>query len=314
MKKKVLGLVIVLMSALLVNAQDVVFDFEQLSVPDTGFYIGADGNGGFGIDDLTFSNNFVDYGSFFYWDNFSYVYDTVSVDNQYIAVPGNANSGNIFGNAYVPADWTTYESVPVACSFANDVTVSSIMVTNNYSAYDVMVNGSSYTSSAPFATNDFFKLLIIGKIDGNITDTVVFYLADFTNGNSYIIDSWSEVDLTPLGVVDTILFTLESSDNGSYGMNTPAYFCIDDLKYSILTSLDGNDDIKFSVFPNPTTNYLNLSKNVDSYSIFDLNGKKILESNNYNGSSIDVSFLTSGIYLLNVISGENTKSIKFVKK
>ncbi len=31
------------------------------------------------------------------------------------------------------------------------------------------------------------------------------------------------------GIVTSLKFTLESSDNGTWGMNTPAYFCIDNF-------------------------------------------------------------------------------------
>jgi hypothetical protein len=47
--------------------------------------------------------------------------------------------------------------------------------------------------------------------------------------NGVYIDKWTYVDLTEFGKVDAIFFTLTSSDNGDYGMNTPAYFCMDNF-------------------------------------------------------------------------------------
>ena len=38
------------------------------------------------------------------------------------------------------------------------------------------------------------------------------------------------MDLTPLGVVSYIDFVMDTSDKGAYGMNTPTYFCIDNMK------------------------------------------------------------------------------------
>jgi hypothetical protein len=35
--------------------------------------------------------------------------------------------------------------------------------------------------------------------------------------------------LSPLGSVAEIVFDMQSSDSGMYGMNTPSYFCFDNL-------------------------------------------------------------------------------------
>ena len=54
---------------------------------------------------------------------------------------------------------------------------------------------------------------------------VPFYLAKGKN----IIADWTYVDLSTLGKVDELHFALTGSRTGDYGLNTPAYFCIDDL-------------------------------------------------------------------------------------
>ena len=59
-----------------------------------------------------------------------------------------------------------------------------------------------------------------------------FYLADFRfadNALDYVVDSWTWVDLSSLGVVSSLSFSLASSDVGQFGMNTPAYFAMDNL-------------------------------------------------------------------------------------
>ena len=94
-----------------------------------------------------------------------------------------------------------------------------------------MKNGDSFTKK--FETGDWFKL-IINAFDKNNNPTgqpVEFYLADFrTSTSAGIIKEWTKVDLTPLGTnVHTVKFGLESTDVGDWGMNTPAYFCFDNL-------------------------------------------------------------------------------------
>lgn len=46
---------------------------------------------------------------------------------------------------------------------------------------------------------------------------------------SRVVNDWYPVDLSALGVVDKIVFDLESTDieEGTGRMRTPAYFCLD---------------------------------------------------------------------------------------
>ena len=78
---------------------------------------------------------------------------------------------------------------------------------------------------------DFFLLQIFKYKNGVLgPEHLEVYLADYRSNNpedDYILDEWMEVDLSHLGPADSLLFSLSSSDVGSYGMNTPAYFCLD---------------------------------------------------------------------------------------
>jgi len=50
--------------------------------------------------------------------------------------------------------------------------------------------------------------------------------------NGSILNTWQSVDLSSLSAAKTLTFSLTSSDNGAYGMNTPAYFAMDNLTLS----------------------------------------------------------------------------------
>jgi hypothetical protein len=79
---------------------------------------------------------------------------------------------------------------------------------------------------------DFFLLEIVGLGGGGETGTVPVYLADYRfadNSMDYILDDWVTVDLSSLGAVEALEFRLSSSDNGGFGMNTPAYFAADNI-------------------------------------------------------------------------------------
>ena len=65
----------------------------------------------------------------------------------------------------------------------------------------------------------------------------------------------------------------------------------------------------FNIYPNPTDNYLNLQNNTNhyySFYIYDIAGKLVKEKNNLrNLHPINLSYLNSGVYFLNIHSGNN---------
>ena len=92
-----------------------------------------------------------------------------------------------------------------------------------------MTCGDSYAKK--FEKGDWFKLTITGYDENDEeTGTKEYYLADLRDeATAYIINDWRYVDLSGLGKVAKIGFELSSSDNGNWGMNTPAYFCFDNF-------------------------------------------------------------------------------------
>ena len=79
------------------------------------------------------------------------------------------------------------------------------------------------------------------------------------------------------------------------------------------TGVEDLSDVTFSVFPNPTSDFLNVSTsdNIESIKVFDMNGRLVL-SDTYNTSNVklDVMSLTNGYYTVLV---NDVKPIKFIK-
>ena len=115
-------------------------------------------------------------------------------------------------------------------------TFNGFYVNNSTYAYLAMRDGY-YVASPLEPDNGWFKLVVEGiKPDGSSSGKVVEYLADFQSTAVLpgILDYWKWVDLTPLGnEVNAIRFDVAGSDSGDYGLNTPAYFCFDDLSVTI---------------------------------------------------------------------------------
>ncbi|MBR6118409.1 MAG: DUF4465 domain-containing protein [Paludibacteraceae bacterium] len=104
-------------------------------------------------------------------------------------------------------------------------TVAGMYVCNNVYAYNSITKGDAIAGE-PFGDDDWFMLSIGGMLDGKMVNTQVdFYLAKGKN----VVTDWTYVDLSQLGKVDAIFFTMAGSRTGDWGLNTPTYFCIDNL-------------------------------------------------------------------------------------
>lgn len=103
--------------------------------------------------------------------------------------------------------------------------------TNSTYAALTMTNGNNYAKKLSYDAKDWFKLVVEGfSAAGKSTGTVEFFLADFRTQNAGgIVNQWKRVDLSSLGKVHKLSFTMDGSDKGEYGVNTPTYFCVDDI-------------------------------------------------------------------------------------
>ena len=97
---------------------------------------------------------------------------------------------------------------------------------NSYSFYTILL-GDSYARA--FTNGDSFTLTIHGVAADETEKTVDVSLASCANGDLTAARGWKYVDLTPLGTVNELYFTLTTTDSGAYGANTPLYFCLDKL-------------------------------------------------------------------------------------
>lgn len=97
-------------------------------------------------------------------------------------------------------------------------------ITNSTYAYQYIKNNPK-ADKAAWGSSDWFKLTITGYNKDDETGKIEIKLADGTS----LINTWQQVDLTKLGKVTKIRFTVASTDNNASGMVTPAYFCLDQL-------------------------------------------------------------------------------------
>jgi len=336
MKKKLHLLFVLMLFCNLITKAQIVSDFENLLLPMPpmgSYWNGSDQSGGFVSGGMYFPNSYdISFGS--YWANgfaYSSVIDSVTsgFTNLYAAKPagGYNNSDN-----YAVAQNNVVARL-------NNVTPSMVVdgfyVTNGTYAYNSMRDGDTFAKKFGDTTGtnsglpqgsypDFFKLTVKSYQGGQLSnDSVEFYLADFRFTNDsldYIVNTWEWVDCSIFQVFDSLKFSLSSSDNGAFGMNTPAFFCMDNLTIDVTV---GKNDVtsiqnKVEIFPNPASEVLyfrNINVNSKrSISIFNMNGQMLSENYiNANQKSLDISNLPVGIYSVKIQTESETIYKKFVK-
>lgn len=143
---------------------------------------------------------------------------TPGFTNQFSAIPGSGAGGS---ENYAVA--FAFESQQVL--FDRPTEVLSAEFTNTTYAFLAMKDGNDGFGfvPGPFGAGDFFKVVVTG-LDGmlNPTGSVEVLLAD---GND-VVDEWLFTDLSSLGSVSGLSFSVEMSDTSrSY----PTYFALDNL-------------------------------------------------------------------------------------
>ena len=226
-------------ACLLIHARSTaaVVTFEDIALAPSGYWNGSDGSGGFTSGGATFHNNYDD--TYSSWSGFAVSNHTNTTtqgwSNQYSAFTGGGAGGSA---QYVIGYYSTYDPVSTHVNFSvlTNLSGKGASFTNTTWAALEMANGGAFGAKkfggATGNDADWFLLTIEG-FDGAVsTGSVDVHLADFRdsdNSNDYILDEWRYVDFSPLGSVTRIEFSLSSSDNGTFGMNTPSYFAMDNF-------------------------------------------------------------------------------------
>ena len=322
--KKIYVLATVLLLGASLQAQQTI-GFESVVLSPDSYDNGAAGNGDFllGADPVSFSNVYESmWGS---WTGFSISNVT---DN---TTPGWANQYSAFtGSGYYGSSnyAVGYGVANVSCENEYQF-ISSFKITNaTYTAIS-MRDGDAYAkefgsvndaSGMPDGTNgeDFYRVWVYCEdYSGANTDSVEVMLADYRFADStqdYIVNTWLDVDLQNINFpVSRIQFRLESSDNGTFGMNTPAYYAIDNVVSAFPLGLSETELIEIAAYPNPVTNALKVKSEKGLLVLTDLSGGIIFSQKHTETSILDFSNLSNGVYILSVTNSKGKFSQKIVK-
>lgn len=254
-------------------AQSVV-DFDDLALEAESRWVGPDPNGETveGLYGPEVRGEFASHGAAFgntfdltyeVWSGFAYSNEsdneTPGFGNQHSAITGDGRGegADNYGLAFAVSpigegtvDATALQGLPtITIPFGRSV--ESLWITNTtYTAFS-MRDGDTFAKKFGGDSgqeHDWFKVTAYG-LDASgviLENTAEFYLADFRFEEStedYIVNDWREWNLSSLAGAASLHFDFTSSDVGMFGMNTPAYFAMDDLTLNVdVTPGDYNND------------------------------------------------------------------------
>lgn len=173
---------------------------------------------------------------------------------------------------------------------------------NSYPYYCIEF-GDAYARA--FNNGDKFTLTVHGIAADETEKTVDVTLASYTNGNLTINRGWKYVDLSALGAVNQLYFTMSSTDIGEWGMNTPAYFCMDKLSVasdpdSSLAHVSARAAISYDRKSGIAT------ADADYIAVYDTAGNRQMATE---GNRADLSNLAAGVYVIKA-GGSSLKIVR----
>lgn len=253
-----------------VRGGEVIANFENLTLaPDSAFQgptpgatiidgpYGPVAEGSFTTGGVSLINQYdLTYGS---WSGFAYSnqVDTTAAGwlNQSSAYPGAAHSGDNFGvafgyhnlagaNPFDPLNISHLEGLPYL-TLPEDAAIQGMYVANTtYTALSLLL-GDSFSGRPMGGVNgdipDWYKLTAYGTDAAGdvLTDAsgsalfVDLFLGDNRQGQMFIADQWMYMDLSGLVGAERLYFNVSGSLTGPYGLNTPSYFAVDDVTYTV---------------------------------------------------------------------------------
>jgi len=280
-----------------------VSDFEGLLTDPETFLNGDDESGGFEVGNIFLTNSYDT--DFAFWSGWA-ISNTTDVTspgffNQYSCIAGAGLDGSSsYAVAYVSGN-----SIIHTRNSAEGGIINGFYINNSTYAYLSMLEGDAFAKKfgGENGTDPDFLYVTIKKFGAQAgADSLNVYLADYTSDDpqeDYLLSDWTYVDLSGFGDVDTLSFEMHSSDIGSFGINTPTYFCVDnietaDMTTSVQPELSSLTPEAF-IYPNPTSSRIQFSEPVEEVVIYDVQGRRLLDAQQTR-TAMDLSGLQNGLY------------------
>lgn len=170
-----------------------------------------------------------------YWGGFalSKVYDRDATngkyENQYAVYNTEAASGDNFLLYY----YDSYSDPCYMVFIKQSALLHSVKLNLTTYVYASITDEAINDFARKFEDGDYLKVVFsaLDKLEKPTGESVECYVVDYRDGKRFVADNWNEFSLG--FTADRVRITIETSDVGEYGANTPLYIAIDDLVYSL---------------------------------------------------------------------------------
>lgn len=244
---------------------------------------------------------------------------SVSISNDTTICEGNevqlfAGGGNTFSwnnaNTLNNASISNPVASPTVGQTTYTVDVSDGVCSGN-ATVTITIEEAITTSISNDTSIQIFDVPFIVQLFASGGDSYEWQPAIGLNNNNIASPVFNPFDL---GITNDTSFTLTYTVKISEGACEAFETVNIDLTYNTFVSIASLSNNDFSIYPNPAKNFLHIvSKNLVSYNVeaFSIDGKKYSFQPNNNSGVIDISNLSSGIYLFRIY-GDNLSQNKRV--
>lgn len=300
-------------------SQSIKMTFESLNLPIDTFWNGSDLSGAYLepiplLGDTFIAHNSYDTAWGGYWSG-GIAVSTMSDDttenftNLYSSIAASGYNSSSYG-VVSGADTATISTTVML--WGDYQRFMSMYVSNATYTYYSMLNGDAFAKKFGGSTgNDpdylFIRFYFYGGFPKQHVD---FYLADFRNEDNsqdYILDDWVYVDFNDYPNSEhygpSIKMQLFSSDTGAFGMNTPAFFCIDNLEIGIpggVSNAKNKTDETFISVKEKSINAQNQARS--NFILLSLSGQVIQKISDVYSVEFNTQDLPQGVYILKTIN------------
>lgn len=186
---------------------------------------------GYETDKLTFEHFYNE--EFSYWGGFALTrkFDTDAAnglfENQYAVYNASASEGDGALIYY-------YDSYNEPCDIVlKDATMlTSVRLNLTTYTYASITDEDINSYARIFADGDYLKVVFTAMSADEALDSVECYVVDYRGGKRFVATNWDIYDLRSLGKgYDAVRVTIETTDVGEYGANTPLYIALDELNF-----------------------------------------------------------------------------------
>ena len=236
-------------------------------------------------------------------------------------IPNTSDFAVFYSNGAIDFTDVPFSARPVSCRITN--TTFAALSMRDGDAFAKQFGSSMDANGEDDGTNgeDFFKVTFVSvmqlaihldklNISWQITDLLIITRITFQHRGE-------TVDLTGLfennEEIAFITFDFESSDVGGFGMNTPAYFAIDDFTYENVAGVNTNALNNFLLYPNPAIDYVTLPEHNGVVSVYNMQGQLIINRTFVANEKMNVRDLKSGVYSVVIETENDPITVKLTK-